>query len=63
MEIKIALDQEDFSCLVRGGQLTIKNDNVEIAIILKDIGFHVMEAEIASAELGNDIYKGHTKIL
>jgi len=65
--IHISLDQEDFSCLVRGGVLTIARADKEqaytIKLALKDIGFGIMEAELASAQLGNDIYKGHDKII
>jgi hypothetical protein len=65
--IKISLDQEDFSCLVRGGVLNVaradKYQSFTVMLMLQDIGFHVMEGEIASAQLGNDIYKGHNKIL
>lgn len=65
--IYVSLDHEDFSCLVRGGILTVaradKDYAFTIKIILKDIGFGIMEAELASAQFGNDIYKGHHKII
>jgi hypothetical protein len=40
--IKISLDAADFDCLVSGGILTIKREEIEIKMILQDIGFHYM---------------------
>jgi len=54
----IMLDQEDFTCLVRGGVLHIGN----LRIALKDIGFHVMDEAITKADNGIDHYKDHVKV-
>jgi len=51
----VMLDYEDFKCLVRGGILTIKNLNLDIA--LRDIGFHMMDEAITLADNKVDIYK------
>lgn len=40
--IKICLDAADFHCLISGGILTIKREEIEIKIILQDIGFHYL---------------------
>mgnify|MGYP001591709624 CR=1 FL=1 len=61
-EIRISLDSEDFSCLVRGGILTVEDKELNILIALQDIGFHVMDCEISKAEQRIDIYKNHIKI-
>lgn len=68
-KINILLNQDDFSCLVRGGILNVIFIDIdgckisEVQIALKDIGFDNMNAEITRAELSNDIYKDHTKII
>lgn len=54
----ITLDLEDFTCLIRGGVLTI-NENLKIA--LSDIGFMAMANALENAMLGKDIYKNHDK--
>jgi hypothetical protein len=54
----IMLDQEDFTCLVRGGVLHVGN----LRIALKDIGFHVMDEAITKADNGIDHYKDHVKV-
>ncbi len=53
----IALDEQDFACLVRGGVLHVG----DIKIILKDIGYIQMDIAIANAEAGIDVYKDHVK--
>ena len=55
--IPISLDENDFTCLVRGGVLTIKDEEITIMVCLKDIGFHRMDEAISKAEKGIDIYK------
>lgn len=54
----IMLNYEDFKCLVRGGILTINNEQI---IALQDVGFDKMYEAIESAEQGIDTYKGHEK--
>ncbi len=53
----IMLDEKDFSCLVRGGIIHMGN----LRIVLKDIGFDIMEQSLDSALAGKDIYKDHVK--
>lgn len=52
--IKVSLDANDFQCLVSGGILTINCDIPEhqIQIILKDIGFLVMDHCITQVDTG-----------
>jgi hypothetical protein len=53
--LKIALDAEDFLCLVRGGNLIVKcRSGKEVHIILRDIGFHHMYALIERVEKGKE---------
>lgn len=54
----IKLDEKDFTCLVRGGVLTV-NDNLQL--LLSDIGFEAMWKAIDLAERGINIYKEYTK--
>jgi len=54
----IMLDQEDFTCLVRGGVLHVGS----LRIALKDIGFDVMDEAITKADNGIDHYKDHVKV-
>ncbi len=53
MEIRIALDLEDFVCLVRGGELTIHDEKLAaggvVKLILKDIGFGEMRSSVDTA--------------
>lgn len=53
-QMNIMLTEEDFTCLVRGGVLTV---NSQLKIALQDIGFDRMYRAIKSAELGIDIQK------
>ena len=64
MKICIALDEEDFNCLVRGVELKVfdKSTLTYVYIILKDIGFDRMDFCISNADKGIDIYKSHTKV-
>jgi hypothetical protein len=64
MKICIPLCEEDFNCLVRGGELKVfdKNTNTYVYIILQDIGFERMDFCISNAEKGIDSYEGHTKV-
>lgn len=55
--MNISLDYEDFKCLVRGGVLIVG----PVKIVLKDIGFHMMDEAINLADSGVDIHKDHTK--
>jgi hypothetical protein len=48
-EVRISLSREDFGALVRGK--IVERDGVKIA--LQDIGFPLMEAEIAAAQTGS----------
>ena len=59
MITKIALDLEDFQCLVRGGQLDLVDGkgDAAVSVILKDIGFIQMYDAIKKAEDG-EAYKG-----
>ncbi len=51
------LDEQDFSCLVRGGVLHVGN----LRIALKDIGFDQMNKALDSAIDGIEHYKDHIK--
>lgn len=55
---KIKLNHDDFKCLIRGGELTIKTDNAIVKMILDDIGFTQMISDIVETESGvkNNFY-------
>lgn len=59
-EVKIVLNEEDFRCLVRGGELTLTypKEKAEVRIILQDIGIHAMFDGVNRARSGIDLYKG-----
>jgi hypothetical protein len=52
----IALDINDFYTLVSGGILDIYNtkNSAKIKIILKDIGYHHMDAQLTKAEISKE---------
>lgn len=58
MEIRIALDLEDFVCLVRGGELTIHDEKLAaggvVKLILKDIGFGEMTGAVFMVQEGRE---------
>ncbi len=56
---RLLLDDEDFSCLVRGGILKIPKLKLEIA--LSDIGFGTMYDKLSNAVNKIDTYKNHTQ--
>ncbi len=60
-EIKIALNEEDFRCLVRGGVLTINDASQTVKILLNDIGFIAMTQAMHDAEGGVDNYVPHER--
>lgn len=53
-EARIALDEQAYRCLVRGGELTVKGKDVEVKIILNDIGFDVMDKVLSEVILGKE---------
>lgn len=61
--IKIALDEEDFATLVRGGELTVeKKDAWTAKMILSDIGFHRMRERVEDAVDKKDLYLGRQRL-
>lgn len=65
--INIFMDNDDFECLVRGGNLKVafmKGDKKHLVnIALKDIGFNMMYQGVEKAEKGENTYIGHNKII
>ena len=64
----IRLDEEDLSCLVRGGILKVayfrEGRNALINLALSDIGYERMQKAIENAMLNEkDNYKEHRKII
>lgn len=53
----IMLDEDDFTCLVRGGVIEFG----DLRIALRDIGFDQMDQCIDLAKDGINIYKNHIK--
>jgi hypothetical protein len=52
---RIALDQKDFSSLVRGEAVMVKaHDGEPIEIALKDIGYDIMMQTVQNASMGID---------
>jgi hypothetical protein len=65
--VGLALDAEDFDCLVRGGvlQVAVHRDgrNCLVRVILKDIGFDMMAKCLSDACDGKNIHKDRNKII
>ena len=61
-DIKIALNAEDFRCLVRGGELTIEDASCRVHLILNDVGHLVVSQAVDDAFIGRkDLYVSRTR--
>jgi len=60
-DIKIALNEQDFRCLVRGGELTIEDASVRIKLIVNDIGWDPIRQALGDAMSGKDLYVPYTR--
>lgn len=58
MELRIKLDEPAFRALCRGGEVTVKTrENIDVKMILADIGFGPMSDCVDDAISGKDHYK------
>lgn len=48
-QIRISLGLDEFEALINGEELKLDENGVDVRMILKDIGFHIMEDRIKKA--------------
>lgn len=57
--MKLTLGEEHMRALIRGGEVKTSSQGVVVRLLLKDIGFDVIQTCLNDAKDGIDTYKGY----